>query len=112
MKKVLKVLVILSIFFLTIVIFVTVDTSIMINSHNNDIEHECAQYCGLGIAFSPIVSTWKFAFLMTILAIWAKFSKKLDITTKNTIYFFPIISFWSFFILANPILWLMELIYK
>lgn len=111
MRKVLKVLVILAIFFITLIIFLTVDTYIMIIWYANGIDASCPE-CGLGFALLPIISKWKHTFLMTILAIWAKFSKKLDITTKNTIYFFPIISFWSFFILANPILWLMELIYK
>ena len=109
MKKILKVIGILAIFFITIIIFVAIDTSFMVNDHDNDIEHECTQECGLGMAFLPIISTWKYSFLMTILAICAKFSKKLDSTTKNTIYFLPIISLLSLVIIIKPVFWIIEL---
>ena len=112
MKKVLKVLLILSIFFITLIIFMAVDCNIMLNDFENHIPDDNGRGYGLGIIFVPIVSTWKFAFLMTILAIYAKFSKKVDSITKNTIYFLPVISLISFFIVTDPVHWLMNLLWK
>lgn len=112
MKKVLKVLFILSIFFVILILFMTVDCKIMLNDFDNNIPEDNGRGYGLGIIFVPIVSTWKFAFLMTILAICAKFSKKLDSTTKTTIYFLPIISLFGFFIVTDSVLWLMNLLWN
>lgn len=111
MKKVLKVLVILSIFFITLIIFMTVDCKIMLNDFDDNIPEDNSRGYGLGIIFVPIVSTWKFAFLMTILAIWAKLSKKIDKVTKNVICFLPIISLFGFFIVTDSVLWLMKLLW-
>ncbi len=110
MKKILKVLGILAIFFIAITIFVAIDFTIMVNNHDNDIEHECSQVCGLGIAFFPIVSTWKFALIMIVVAIIVKFNKKLDSVTKTTIYLLPILSFYGFFYATTPALWLMKVL--
>lgn len=110
MKKILKVLGILAIFFIAITIFVAIDFTIMVNGHDNDIAHECSQVCGLGIAFFPIVSTWKFALIMIIVGIIVKFYKKLDSVTKTTIYLLPILSFYGFFYATMPALWLMKLL--
>ena len=99
-------------FFVVLIIFMAVDCNIMLGEFINNIPEDNARGYGLGIIFVPIVSTWKFAFLMTILAIYAKFSKKLDSTTKNTIYFLPIISLLSFFIITNPVHSLMNLLWK
>ena len=112
MKNVLKVLFILIIFFVTLIIFMAFDCHIMFDEFINNIPEDNARGYGLGIIFIPIVSTWKFAFLMTILAICVKFSKKLDQLTKNTIYFLPIISLLSFFIITEPVHWLMNLLWK
>ena len=89
-----------------------VDCNIMLNDFENHIPDDNGRGYGLGIIFVPIVSTWKFAFLMTILAIYAKFSKKVDSITKNTIYFLPVISLISFFIVTDPVHWLMNLLWK
>lgn len=110
MKKTLKVLSILTIFFIAITIFVAIDFTIVVNDHDNDIDHECNQVCGLGIAFFPIVSTWKFALIMIIVAIIVKFNKKLDSVTKTTIYLLPILSFYGFFYAIIPALWIIKLL--
>ena len=110
MKKLLKVLLILSIFFVTLILFMAFDCSIMLKDFDNNIPEDNGRGYGLGIIFVPIVSTWKFAFLMIIVAIIVKFNKKLDSTFKVTIYFLPILSFYGFFYASTPTLWLMKVL--
>lgn len=109
MKKVLKILLILSIFFATLVIFMTIDCHIMLKDFFNSIPEENGRGYGLGIIFVPILSTWKYTIFMIILAIIVKFNKKIDSITKKTIYILPILSFYGFLYATVPTIWLMEL---
>lgn len=95
------------IFYISIIVFVAIDLSITMNVFNNESYKECGRGCGLAMAMLPIISTWKFAFLMAIVAIIIKYNNKIDKTIKNTIYFLPIISTFSVFIIKIPVLWLL-----
>lgn len=110
MKKILIVLAILLIFFIAITIFIAIDSSIMINHYFNEINTEVEHSRGLGVAFLPVISTWKFTFLMIIVAIIVKLNKKISSLIKVTIYFLPVLSFYSFFYATIPALKLMNLL--
>lgn len=106
MKKILKVLIVIFIFYISIVVFTTIDFTIMANKYQNEYGYEL----GLGSVILQIASTWRFAFLTTVVALIVKNSEKLDSTVKNTIYFLPLLSILSFFIIVEPVCRLVDLL--
>lgn len=105
LKKILKILFVILVFYLSIVIFTTIDFTIVANKYQNEYDTEL----GLGTVILQIASTWKFTSIMVVLALIAKTSEKLDITIKNTIYFLPLLSIFSFFIIVEPVCKIVQL---
>lgn len=106
MKKISKILVILVIFYISIIIFTTIDFTIVASKYQAEYETEL----GLGSILMQVASTMKFTSFTVVLALIAKASEKVDSVIKTTIYFLPLLSFLSFPVIVWPVCKIVEML--
>jgi hypothetical protein len=92
-KKILKVSIILIIYVITFILFIAI---FGVNRIEPFLD-ECIQNgedVNIGYVFITSIKAGIINFfIMLAIAIWAKFSKKIDNVTKTTLYFLPILTF-------------------
>lgn len=92
-KNILKVVIILIIYAISLILFIAIFGVGQINNYADKLIESEANI-NIAYAFVPLLEAGVYHFfIMLSIAIFAKFNKKLNVVTKNTLYYLPLLTF-------------------